>query len=145
MESPNPGPGARTYLPTVWPGPVPWDFIQVELVTGWKLGSLRGWLGGVSVLAGPFARGAGLGHREFHSSQTQVSQHRPRTKRSFTGGTGRGRPGRPGSWERACVSVSCWAVSADLGVFCITCQGDCQQPSPLMETRVCVVLNKSRD
>ena len=58
--------------------PVPWDFTWVELIPlvgSW--GSLRAWLGGVSVRAGPFAGGAGLEHREFHSSQTQVSQHRP--------------------------------------------------------------------
>lgn len=87
--------------------PVPWDFTQVELVPpvgSW--GSLRGWLGGVSVLAGPFARGAGLGHREFHSSQTQVSQHRPEprgaSRRNWAWGGLEGRKlGRKGL--RVCV------------------------------------------
>lgn len=56
-----------------------------------------------------------------------------------------GRPGRPEAGEEgpACLCpvrqcLQTWEC------FIVTCQGDCQQPSPLMETRVCVVLNKSK-
>lgn len=95
--------------------PVPWDFTRVELVGSWE--SLRGSLGGVSMSmrAGPFAGGAGLGHPEFHSSQTQVSQHRPEprgaSRRNWAGLEGR-KLGRKGLHVSACRTVS-----AELGVF----------------------------
>ena len=118
--------------------PVPWDFTRVELVGSWE--SLRGSLGGVSmsVRAGPFAGGAGLGHPEFHSSQTQVSQHRPeprgasRRNWAWAGLEGRKLGGR------ACMSLPVGQSLQSWECFIITSQGNCPQPSPFVETRVCV-------
>lgn len=126
--------------------PVPWDFTRVELVPlvgSW--GSLRGWLGGVSVRAGPFAGGAGLGHPEFHSSQTQVSQHRPEprgaSRRNWTWAGLEGRKlGRKGLHVSAC-----WTVSAELGVFYHHRSRRLSTALPFVETRVCVGLSRSRD
>lgn len=127
--------------------PVPWDFTWVELIPlvgSW--GSLRAWLGGVSVRAGPLCRRSRLRASRIPQLPDTGQPAQARTQRSFQEELGVGRPGRPEAGEEGPICLCpVGQCPQSWECFIITSQGDCQQPSPLVETQVCVVLNRSRD
>ena len=148
----------------IWSHPIPGDLGQGHICplagpscplglhmgragpTGWELGEPKGLVGRRVCAGWPLCRRSRLRASRIPQLPDTGQPAQARTQRSFQEELGVGRPGRPEAGEEGptclCPVGQClqsWEC------FIITGQGDCQQPSPLVETQVCMVLNRSRD